>query len=43
MIAKERALLNEIKPVIDELRRTGFHMSDELYHELLISANEVAP
>lgn len=43
LIAKDRALLNEIKPVLDELRRTGFHMSDELYHELLISADEATP
>lgn len=41
LIAKDRALISQVKPVLDDLRRTNFHMSEALYREVLASANEV--
>ena len=38
--AKERGLLEIIRPAVDELRRTGFHMSNSLYEKVLFSADE---
>lgn len=41
LIAKDRGLISQVRPVLDELRRTNFHMSEALYREVLASANEV--
>lgn len=40
LLAKKKALIPEIKPHLDDLRRAGFRMSDELYDQVLQSANE---
>jgi len=40
LMAKERGSLAAIKPVIDDLQRAGFHMSDSLYNRVLASAGE---
>lgn len=40
LMAKEQGNLTAIKPVIDDLQRAGFHMSDSLYYRVLASAGE---
>ncbi len=40
LMAKDRGLLNLVKPSLDDLRRTGFHMSEILYRRVLYSAGE---
>lgn len=40
LIAKENKFIKNIKPLLDELQKAGFHMSDALYNQVLRSANE---
>lgn len=40
LMAKGRGLLESVKPQLDNLRRTGFHMGEALYHQVLESAGE---
>ncbi|MEO6166277.1 MAG: DUF3368 domain-containing protein [Chitinophagales bacterium] len=39
-LAKEKVLLNQVRPYPDELKKAGFWISDRLYAEVLISVNE---
>ena len=41
-LAKDKGLLKEIKPSLDELRKIGAYISDELYRRILIDAGESA-
>ncbi len=41
LIAKEKGLIAAIQPLLDELRRAGFRMSDDLYFQVLRHADEV--
>jgi len=40
LMAKEKGLITAITPLLNELRRAGFRMSDTLYHQLRESAGE---
>jgi predicted nucleic acid-binding protein len=40
LLAKKRKLIPILGPLVDDLRRAGFHMSDELYEQVLDSAGE---
>lgn len=40
LIAKENKLIKNIKPLLDDLQKAGFHMSDALYNQVLRSVNE---
>jgi predicted nucleic acid-binding protein len=40
LIAKEKGIVTELKPLLDRLQSEGFHMSDVLYGQVLRSANE---
>ncbi len=40
LIAKEKGIVTELKPLLDHLQSEGFHMSDALYSQVLRSANE---
>jgi len=42
LMAKNKGLLQVLKPLLDDLHRTGFYMSDELYQIVLRSAGEKA-
>jgi predicted nucleic acid-binding protein len=39
-MAKDRGLLESIKPHLDNLRKAGFHMSEALYRQVLENADE---
>lgn len=39
-LAKDNGLLKEIKPLLDELRKIGAYISDELYKRILIDVGE---
>ncbi len=39
-LAKNEGLLKEIKPLLDELRKIGSYISDELYRRILIDTGE---
>lgn len=41
-LAKDKGLLKEIKPSLDELRKIGAYIRDELYRRILIDAGESA-
>lgn len=41
-LAKDKGLLKEIKTSLDELRKIGAYISDELYRRILIDAGESA-
>jgi predicted nucleic acid-binding protein len=38
LMAKNSGLLKSVKPSLDDLRRTGFHMSETLYRQVIKSA-----
>jgi len=40
LLAKEQRIVRAIKPMLDELRQSGFHMSIPLYRQVLESAGE---
>jgi predicted nucleic acid-binding protein len=40
LLAKNEGWIPVLEPLLDDLRRAGFHMSDELYDQVLDSANE---
>lgn len=40
LLAKTERLVPVLGPLLDDLRRAGFHMSDELYDQVLESAGE---
>jgi predicted nucleic acid-binding protein len=40
LLAKNEKLIPVLGPLVDDLRRAGFHMSDELYDQVLDSAGE---
>ena len=40
LLAKEHGIVRAIKPMLDELRQSGFHMSIPLYRQVLESAGE---
>jgi predicted nucleic acid-binding protein len=42
LIAKSQGLIPALKPLIDALNQGGFHMSEELYNQVLHSAGEQA-
>lgn len=42
LMAKNQGLVPVLKPLLDELHRVGFHMSEELYQMVLQSAGETA-
>lgn len=42
LMAKNRGFVPVLKPLLDELHRVGFHMSEELYQMVLQSAGETA-
>jgi len=39
-MAKDKGLVAALKPLLDNLRRAGFRMSDDLYVQVLDSAGE---
>ena len=41
VLAKERGVIASVRPVLDELRSAGLHLSDAAYHEVLALANEL--
>ncbi len=40
LMAKDKGLVAGLKPLLDDLRRAGFRMSDDLYRQVLGSAGE---
>lgn len=38
--AKDRGMIAALKPLLDELKTTGFYFGDSLYHELLRRVGE---
>lgn len=40
ILAKERGLIAELKPLLDELKTSGFYIGDSLYQELLHQLGE---
>lgn len=40
LMAKNQGLIPVLKPLIEQLNQSGFHMSDELYAQVLNSAGE---
>ena len=40
LLAKNEKLIPVLEPLLDDLRRVGFHMGDELYDQVLDSASE---
>ena len=40
LMARDKGLVTSLKPLLDDLRRAGFRMSDALYHQVLHSAGE---
>lgn len=40
VIAKKQGLINQVKPLLDQLVNTGFHMSVELYQTVLSQVDE---
>jgi predicted nucleic acid-binding protein len=40
LMARDKGFVTSLKPLLDDLRRAGFHMSDALYHQILHSAGE---
>lgn len=40
LLAKDKGWVTALKPLLDDLRHTGFRMSDELYRQVLDSAGE---
>ena len=40
LMAKNKVLVVDLKPLLDNLRRAGFRMSDDLYHQVLASAGD---
>ena len=40
LLAKTEGLVSVLEPLLGDLRRAGFHMSDELYDQVLDSADE---
>jgi len=40
LLAKNEGLIAALEPLLGNLRRAGFHMSDELYDQVLDSAGE---
>ncbi|QDA30742.1 DUF3368 domain-containing protein [Thermococcus indicus] len=41
ILAKERGLIGEVRPYVEELRKRGFRISDEIVEKILKSAGEV--
>lgn len=41
LLAKSEGLVASLEPLLDNLRRNGFHMSDHLYQQVLRSAGEM--
>jgi uncharacterized protein len=41
LMAKTRKMISDVETPLDDLRRTGFYMSEALYHQILESANEL--
>jgi uncharacterized protein len=41
VLAKERGTIEQVRPLLDALRRQGFFMSDDLYHHILQRAGEL--
>ena len=42
LLAKREKFINAIKPLLDEIVSYGFRVSDELYKEILIKADELS-
>lgn len=42
LMAKDKGLATDLKPLLDSLIRAGFRMSDDLYHQVLESAGETS-
>ncbi len=40
LMARDKALVVDLKPLLEDLRRAGFRMSDDLYHQVLASAGD---
>jgi len=40
LMAREKGLMADLRPLLDDLRRAGFHMGDVLYRHVLDSAGE---
>lgn len=40
VIAKNKGIINSIKPVIERIKQTNFRLSDELIRKVLLSVNE---
>jgi uncharacterized protein len=41
LMAKTRKMISDVETPLDDLRRTGFYMSEALYRQILESANEL--
>lgn len=41
LFAKEQELIDEVNPVLDRLVKAGFHVSEDLYREILRMAGEI--
>jgi predicted nucleic acid-binding protein len=39
--AQQSGFLKSIKPIIDKIKKTNFHLSDELVKQILIAAGEL--
>ncbi len=40
-LAKDRGILKQIKPLLDELRKVGAYISDSLYNRMLKDVKEI--
>ena len=41
IIAKEKGIIERVKPIVDELRKHGFFIGEDLYLEILKLSGEV--
>ena len=42
-LAKRTGVIDQVRPVIDQLRQQGFRLSEKLYEEVLRAAGEWPP
>jgi predicted nucleic acid-binding protein len=40
VLAKEEGIIDQVRPLLDALRRQGFFISDDLYHHILRKSDE---
>jgi predicted nucleic acid-binding protein len=40
-LAKERGIISHVRPLLDMLKRQGFFIGDDLYHQILQQAGEL--